>query len=509
MLVKPIGVVDIENDCEYDSADSTSFTSDPAPHFQIFYVPESLADYHWNSLRSHLESEYENLDKLYKFGNPQPINFYLMPCRAPSVHYDKYYGFMVNPVKNSIMAIYNHKEKAATSVATNMLKLYQFWGYAPRFFVEGIALFGDLNDYYVKKYRQSDSIPYIGDYFVSDSFTNYTDRTVLKHVAGSFCYYLARVYGIEKFKQFYDLSSDLTAAGDLGEVYGKSTDLLVKEWYGYLDTVTITPNMFYYQARRVAQLRNLDEALMFLKEGFKLTGGSRQQMSELGNYCYLLGRYEGAKKYFGMCLAEKNAGLSDLIVYANMLLMNGMLDSALVCYEKVISEDSTKTLAYYKIGRILQYKGNLERAIEYFRTASEISETDELMVDAQLGAGQCFWELGDSDSSKAYFVSALETTKLRLMGANPGPLDLMRASEAFLYLGQPEPAIEHLELCFFVEERPFYLGRIALAYGQAYDMESDREKALAYYQYVLDVPGGFLSRKAAESYIAKPFTLNR
>jgi len=507
--LKPLGAVQIEIDCEHDIVDSESFSSDPAPHFQIHFVPQSLGDYHWNTMRAYLELEYKDLDKFYKFDDPQPVNLYLMPCRAPSVQYDGYHGFMIDPVKNNVMAVYNHEEKADVSLATKMLKFYKFWGYAPLLFVEGIASFADFNDYYVQEYRQGGARLNVRDYFVSDAYAGYEDRTKLRRMAGSFCDYLAKSFGMSRFKQFYVNSTDLTASADLEEIYERTTDSLIAGWHHYLDTLTLDPGLFRYHAQRVSYMRDYREAVALLEERLKRAGGSREQEADLANYYYRLGNYREALRFFGMPLAGDSVSAIDITTYANMLLINGLLDSSLVMYKRSISLDSTQALAYYKIGRILQHQDDLAGAMDYFRMASDKSGDDQIAIDAHLAIGQCLTALGVPDSATMYFASALNGAKLHLMGEDPNPAAAMRAGEAFAYLGQPEPAIEHLGFAYYVEERPFYLGRIMVALGQAYDLMGDRETALEYYRAVRETPGAYLHCEAADTYIEQPFKLNR
>lgn len=507
--IRPLSVVVSESDCEHDSADSTAFTSDPAPHFQMHFVPQSLGDYHWNTMRAYLELEYKELDKLYKFDDPHPVNLYLMPCYAPSMHYDRHHGFMIDPVKNNVMAVLNHEEKAAVSLGTNMMKFYKFWGYAPQFFVEGISSFADFNDYYIQEYMKNGATLNPRDFFVSNAYAGHEDHVMSRRVAGSFCSYLAKIYDISKFKRFYGISTDLTATSDLEEIYGKPADSIIADWHYYIDTLSIDPGLFRYHAQRISYLRKYNEAVALLEERLRRTGGSPRQAVDLANYYYRLGKYEDALEFFGMPLAEDSVEVRDIITYANMLLINGLLDSASVMYEKVILRDSSQAMAYLKLGRIRQHLGDVAGAIDYFRKANDLSKEDQIAIDAHLEIGQCLRKLGEPDSSIVYLASALNGAKMHLMGKNPNPPAALRAGEAFVYLGQPEPAIEHLGFAYFVEERPFYLGRIMLALGKAYDLMGERETALEYYGLVKDAPGAYLHLKAADRYIEQPFTLNR
>ncbi len=509
LSISPLGIVDMEVDCDYNPSAEGVFTSDPAPHFQMFFVPYSLGDYHWNAIRSYLEREVDVQYKMYKFAEPHPVSFYLLPCEYPTYRYDKLWGFHVDPVRNNVMCVYNHDEKTVSALPVNMLRFYRFWGYAPRFFVEGISSVSDFNDFYVRNYMTSHSIPALSDYFVTDDYLNSNDKLMLRRFAGSFCAYLVKAYGIQVFKQLYMNLTDLTASDDLFNAYGKSADSLNTEWIYYLDTMKIDSRWFKYYAQREAYLRNYDEVISLLERRYAATDATSDQMEELGNYCFLTGDYDKAKAYYGLRLGEDDVEPSNLVVYANMLLILGDLDDALEFYNKVISLDSTLPIPEYKVGRILQYLNDYTGAIEHFKRAAKISTTDDIVIDAQLGIASCFKAMGDDDSSKAYNVSALNGSKALMIGGSPKPLMYMRAAEAFIALGQADPAIEQLDMALFVEERKFYVGRMALAMGKAYDLKGKRDTALEYYNLVQDAPGGFLFREEADKYITKPYSVNR
>lgn len=507
--VRPLGQIETVIDCEYDTSDSTSYLSDPAPHFQIFYVPRSLGDYHWNPMRNYLELEAGRLNEFVRFDEYQPINIYMMPCFSPSVQMDKRHRMAIDPVKNNVVGIYSHEEKTVQSFAVNMLKFYRSWGYAPLIVVEGVSSFGDFNDYYLQEALKIGPIPDLQNYFVTADYTKCEDQETTRQAAGSFFNYLVNTYGLKLFKDFYMISTDLTVASDFEEVYGRTAESLIADWRHDLDTLTIDPGWFRYHAQRVSYLREYGKAVDLLEERLRRTEGDRELIFELGNYYYRLGRFKDALRYFEMRLESDSVKAKDVTSYANMLLINGMLDSAHVTYRRSISLDSAQAIAMTKIGDILFHQGEIEEAVDWFQRASNMADDDQVVIDAHLAIGKCLREIGDLDSAKAYLASALNGAKLHMMGDQPNPLASLRAGEAFINLGQPDPAIEHLEFASFIEERSYYLGRITLALGQAYDLRGDRETALRHYRSVREIPGAYLHIQAADRYIDQPFTLER
>jgi tetratricopeptide (TPR) repeat protein len=505
--VTPVELVETaDEDCEFDPTNDQTFSSDPSPHYQIFFVPQSLGDFQWNSIRTFIEVEMDSLDGLYKFGESHPVYYYLLPCRYKDYQYDRVWGYHVDPSRNNIMVLHNHDEIGTSALPVNSLKFYRFWGYAPRFLVDGVSSTPDFNDYYVLSESLADRIPDLEQYFISDDFASYPDRGALRHVAGSFVGFLLKTRGLDKFKELYAISTDLTLGEDFKTVYGGTFDDLYRSWRGYLDTLRIDPRWFGYYAQRLSFLKDYEEAVALLEKQFRATGGSADLLEQLGNYSYILGRYDEAQAYYGLRLEDDELRPVNLLAYANMLLINGEVDAALEYYNKMLAVDSVSDVATYKIGRILQYLGDCEGAIERFHRAAELAPSDDIVIDAHIGIAQCYRSIGLSDSSRAYFVSALNGAKVNMYGSAPKQLMYMRAGEAFVSLGQPETAIEHLNRAYFVEERAFYIGRLALAMGQAYDLLGERDTALQYYQLVLDAPGGFLFREKATSFMSEPYS---
>ncbi len=506
--VTATGVVSRESFCDYSMSDSDHYSSDPAPHFQIHFVRNSLGDFHWNAVRRYLELEYDAADEIYDFDYHQPMNLYLMPCRDPNVNYDSYYGFSIDPVRNNILFHYSHDFNALTSIAVNMMQLYRFWGYAPASIVEAAAALNDFNDFFAVKMRVDETLPSIQDYFLSHDYLTAENREQVRQALGSFVEYLIDTRNVKTFRSFYSIATDLTVLDDMEKVYGKPAGELISGWHNYLDTLTLDPGWLTYQSQRVAYQRRYDRSIFFLEEKLKLAGGDAEAFGDLANFCYTAGRYQEAEDYYRLMLeSSDNPTPTNLQTYANFMLINGRLEDARRTYEKASELDSSLSLSYYKLGRIADYEGNADRALSYYHRATTASDDDVVLIDAQIALGRSKLKSGDKDSAEVYLGSALNGTKMFLMSNDPEPLAALRAGEAFLYLEQAPQAIEQLEFCVFVEERPFYIGRAALALGKAYDLMNDRDKAIKAYELVRTAPGGFLFVQEADRLLRTPFTL--
>lgn len=81
----------------------------------------------------------------------------------------------------------------------------------------------------------------------------------------------------------------------------------------------------------------------------------------------------------------------------------------------------------------------------------------------------------------------------------------LRASEGYVGMGAADTALIYLEVADFLEYRPYYMGRVQIAYGNAYDLLGMRDRAKEHYRRVLEKKYSFPSMEAARRYLKTPF----
>ena len=140
----PLEFGELTTSCEYDHRNEDVFYFDPTGDFDIYFVSNSLGDFHWNNIRDFLEYELDRFYKIYGFTQPGKINYYLYPCDAPHLSFYKNSDFAIQPSRNSVFQEYSHLTVGIASPASNLIKLYRYWGYAPRFLVEGCAVHNQI-----------------------------------------------------------------------------------------------------------------------------------------------------------------------------------------------------------------------------------------------------------------------------------------------------------------------------------------------------------------------------
>jgi tetratricopeptide (TPR) repeat protein len=510
--ITPVDVVEFESDCDYTVGDTSMFRADPSAHFEIFFASRTLADYRWNSIRDYVEHEHRLLDTLCNFDDRQRINLFLAPCESPTTHLDPATGCMIDPSKGNVVAIYSDERMSDMAAAFKLMEFFRNWGYSPRMIAEGIAGFSDFNHFYVKEYAQSNPIPDPAGYFVSDSFTHRGNWMIARRTAGSFCQYLKDRYGLARFEQLYRQASDLNLSETLAGVYGRAADEIISDWRLYIDTLTIDPKLYRYHSQRLGTQRDYEGSLALLKKREVILGeADDRDLSDMGDLSYLLGRYGEAQRYYGMRLAENDSSAIDIVVYGNMAGLNGDFDTADSAYLAVLQLDSLNAIAQFKIGQIMQFKADDEAALNWYHLAalSTRPEEDPIVVDAHMSIGEILQSRGEPDSAYIYFVSAINGARRSMSGMEPNAMSLVRAGEGLVRIGEWESAMENLNLALLIEERPYYVGRAALAMGQACDLKGDRASARRYYEMTKKAPAGFIYSAMADRYISEPYSIDR
>ena len=113
------------------------------------------------------------------------------------------------------------------------------------------------------------------------------------------------------------------------------------------------------------------------------------------------------------------------------------------------------------------------------------------------------------EAADSLFHEALNVGS-RLLEARPGAADIhMRIGEAYVGLGDTDTAMIFLNMAEFLEYRPYYVGRILVAIGNAYDLLRMRDQAVAHYRRVLEIPTSYPAQAEARKYLKEPYKAGR
>jgi hypothetical protein len=490
--------------CQYDHTRVDDFYFDPSGDFDLYFVPNSLGDFHWNKIRDYLEYELDNFYKVFNFTQPGKSNYYLYPCPTP--FYANYKGndFGIHPAKNKVFQQYSHITNHIPIEAINLVKLYRYWGYSPRVLAEGAAGIADFHMFYCRIYKNEEGLYPLEKMLITSDYDSLPDHHKARMQAISFVSYLLNTIGFDRFRKLYIETTDLSLENDLREFTGKSSDELEMDWHKYVDTVSYPKGMYHYYAEREMGQRNITEAIYLYETALESDPSDSAYLKYLFNTYYTAGYYSQAAESLRKILALYS-GDNYYLPLANMSLASGQTDTALFYYRLAEKVDSSNEIIPYKLGQIAFYQGDYEAAGKYFRKLAEGAESIPLRIDSHIYLGLMDKFENRPEAADSHFIKSLNNSKRLISQFPDNPLYNLRAGEATLYLNELDAAREYLTLAEFTELRPYYLGRVLLAFGKLNDLQNSREIAKQYYQRVLDISSSFQDKSEAEKYLAKPY----
>ena len=443
---------------------------------------------------------------VFNFTQPGKINYFLYPCSSPFYAEFKNSDFGIHPAKNTIFQEYSHITDHLPIYAAGLIKLYRYWGYAPRILAEGAANIIEFHQFYCRDYKKQEGLYPLKRMLISREYDSLPNHYKARMQAASFASYLISLVGHERFRRLYIQTTDLGLENDLSRLTGKALAELEKDWFKYVDTLSYHPELFKYYARRELSQRDISEAIFLYETALDNRPDDTTYLKLLFNTYYLGGYYDKAADCIRIII-KLSPNNDQYLTLGNMALAAGQVDTAKFYYDLAEKVDSTEEILTYKLGQLAYYQNDYVKARELFQKLINSAESIPLKIDGQLYLGRIDKVENRAESADSHFLQSLNAAKVLLSRFSDNSLYNLRAGEAALCLNEIKAAGEYLSLAEFTELRPFYLGRTLLAMGKLYDIKKERERALQYYQRVIDIPSSFLDKSEAEKYLSKPFQL--
>jgi tetratricopeptide (TPR) repeat protein len=511
LLISPRELIDIDlESCPYSFEGTDEFTFDPSPNFDIYYIKRTVADFHWNSVKGYLEADYTQFKNLVDLTDPGKISYYLCPCPFPGINWDKRFGYAIDPGRSRVLSIYSHDFVSTDALLSNMLKLYQRWGYAPPFLVEGLASYFEFSEYKIKKAAELNSLPPVKELLTSNGYYS-ADPILAENIAASFVKYLVNRYGISNLRDIYERSDDLTLAKNIQMIYEKSLDTLENEWLHYKDTVSLARRQIDFYAARAGALFRTDQQIEYLKEMTKYDSSRSDSIDtwqKLNMALYQNGHYyEAVEGYQKLIKMDKPSAVYWQII-GNINMNNGEYDKAWKAFDSVYSFDTTYATSKLLQARILSYRGDTAKAVEIAEKYYSVEKSTPGKIEFLLFLGDVYGTRGNNyDSLKAHrnYSDALAWCNEVMMRNPEDPTYHLRAGRAYLGLMDYVEAEKFLELAVFIDTRSYHLGHALLELGKLYDLQGKRERALEYYQAGLANQSAVYHHELCRRYIDKPF----
>ncbi len=506
----PLSPVDLDtSSCAYNHRRQGAFSFNPTAHMDIYYVPNSLADYYWDSVKELFEREYRLFKSLLNFSLPGKYHIFLCPCPLSSVIWDGRFGMAVDPTRNTAYALYDREVNSADPFLVLQTAALRHLGYAPAFLSEGLAncFFFALPD--MKEILKSDRavpLPQLLDsyqYFRADPHV--ADRT-----SATFVKYLIDRYTLALFRALWEEADDLTLADNIEEVYNKSIAVLESEWKQYVDTITIRPEEYILSAEKAEQMRDYRQMLKRVRSFSQQSATLSDSLSSL----YLLARaYFFTGDYYRAASVQEaftkldSASAKNLLTLAAYKMMNGYYEQARSDLLRAQSLDSTDHMVKFNLALNNLFTGNEDECRKMLEAlvsspARGSGGESRIVLANILRTSQ---QEADRAMAVTYYNEAVPMYDRQLGMRKASPTAYLWLGIAFLGLGDTDAAAEHLSTALFLETRPFYVGMINLWLGKVADALGDRAAARDFYGKVLLLPSADYHQKEAQKHLDNPY----
>jgi tetratricopeptide (TPR) repeat protein len=514
LQVTPLRLISVDTTgCGYSQAVAGTFKKDPAAYFDIHFVPQTLADFYWNSISSLIDERYREFRDLNKFSLPGKYEIFLAPCRIYSVLWDDRFGTMVDPTRMTAYAVYNHQFNSADPFLMQHVSVMKNYGYAPPMLSEGLAGYLSLAIFDMKRILRENQSLTIDQILDTYPYLT-TDPLLADRMASTFVRFLVNQYGITQFLDVYREADDLNIRPVLERIFEKPLAQLDAEWRVYVDTVSLNlTNVSYYAEVAETMLQfpvMLRYAKAMVSEIAQTRNDSLQAYPYLVRAEYLTGDYYAATDYQRTFTQIDTVSVRNLVALAAYQMMNGEYTAARDDLETARKVDSTNQLLLFNLGLNELFQSRRDAARELFEKTISATEPQNAQIEARIFLSQLLLQRGsqaDIDRARTLCYEVIRVLEPEINGGQATPYAFLWTGIASLGVGDLPTAWDYLQLAGFIEVRPFYLGMINLWLGKVSDMRGEHEVAREYYGKVLRQASADYHQKEARFLLDNPFEL--
>jgi Flp pilus assembly protein TadD len=506
LLVIPISPAEVESGCSFSHRDAESFSSAPAAFMDIHFVPSSLADYHWTSVRDYLDFEYRRFQAFAGLTLPGKMQVFASPCLIYSVIWDKRFGMAVDPTRNCAYAMYTKGINSVDPFLVTYTSLLRSYGYSPPFISEGLASYFAfvLHDMKkeLKENPQLSLEPLLNTHQYLSSDPLLTDR-----ISASFVKYLVDRYNLASLVKLYRTADDLNLKAMIEENYGKTVGQLETEWKIWVDTVTVSANEYSRAAGLAEQMLNYSPMLEYSRGFLRIAAtpqDSLRALRLLKRACFFTGDYYEATRVQEAMLQIDSTDATGWMARGSYRMMNGYYDEALADLLKARSLDPSNQMIALNLAMNYIYRGQEASAGEILH--ENITDGKGAMAQSEIRIllAEILEKSNDSTDRKRardYYQAAASILQQTLSIRRSSATQYLWLAMALLGLEETEGAIEHLQIAEFLETRPFYTGMINLWLGKAYAQSGRKQQARDHLAKVLAVAAADYHQREAQKYL--------
>ena len=511
LVVIPVERVDVDTSfCHYLHQSADDFRFDPTAHLDIHFVPQSLADFYWGSIKGLMEDEYRRFDRLLDFNLPGKYHLYACPCKIKSVIWDDRFGMMVDPTRSALFSIYTKQFNSTYPFLANQAAVFRKYGYAPPFLSEGFANYLSFAVYDMKEIRREGKALPLDDLLDTYSYFQ-TDPTIADLTSATFVRYLIEQYTVSTFLDLYRRANDLNLRESLQEVYEKPPAELEKEWLHYLDTIPIKFDQAAFYTDRAEAMLNEPGMLRYAKELLPLAADRNDSLKALSMQVrahFFSGEYYAAGERQEMKLALDSTDASGWMALAAYRMMNGEYEAAAENLNHAQRLDSASQLIAFNRGFNQLLQGDRDAAVRIFEDVVATRGMSGTQTESRVMLGYILLHSEDEAlqaQATTYFSEVINSLSAQSARHNPSPSQFMWLGICYLGVGDTGSAQDHLQTALFLETRPFYQGMIELWLGKTADVRGEHDVAREHYQSVLTLPAAVYHQNEAREFMETPY----
>ena len=508
--ITPIKFISIDTSfCGYIHNEPGFFKIKPSAHFNYHFLKNSYGEFYWTLAKGILEENYDEMNELFNFNLPGKYEIYLTPCPLYSVIWDKRFGIMVDPTKNTAYAVFGANLNTLDIFLSGHSLILKNYGYAPSFITEGLGNFLSFAVFDMKNIvKENKNIP-LKDLLNTYDYLN-ADPYLADRISASFIRYLVREYKIDKISLLYKASDDLNQISSMEEIYGKSVEELEQEWLNYVDTLTFLKPRLLKHTQLADALFRYDKSIEYAQA---LLNISESRVDSMIAFDLLKTGYFNSGDYYNALEIQKKVQLiiDNSIGRMNMgiyNLMNGNYQDALSELLTSKELDTTNTVAEFNIALCYLLMKDSTQAKEKFQKIITNNKEHSPVAESRIMLGKILIHSNDKNTqakAMTYFSEAITILENRL-SSQPSSVNLhVWLGSAYLGLGDTDNAYTYLISAATLEKRPFYLGLIYLETGKVVDMLNDHDAAKQYYNQVIAIPSTAYQQEEARMLIEKPY----
>ncbi len=497
--------------CEFDHHEEGTFNIQPSAHLDIHYVPNSLGDFYWTTVKGILEEHYNRIQDLYNFSLPGKYSVYLCPCLVPSVIWDKRFAMAVDPTRATAHALFTQEMNTADPFILSYTIVLRNYGYAPPFVSEGLANYLSLAIFDMKEIVDRGlALPL--DTFL-DTWQYYTaDPYIADRTAATFVMYLVNEYGFNRFKQFYRAADDLNLRNVLEEQFGSSIEELEKNWMHFVDTSTIDGSALLYHAELAEAMFDYRLMLRYARAAVGKAQNHTDSLALLAllkRACFYNGDYYSATDVQYQLVQLESSSARQWKALGSYRMMNGLYDEAAKDLFTAFDLDSTDQSVRFNLAMLYIHRGEIDQARKQLEVVMENPSKGGPDLGSMIVLAELLRESDDkSDQALAeqYFIQAIRALEASLQTGGPAPTVHLWLGMSYLGLDKYKAAESYLKGALFLETRPFYLGMTHLYLGKLADLKGDREAAKEHYAQVLAISSATYHQRQARQYLETTYS---